>query len=158
MLVGEAPGDAEDQAGRPFIGPAGAVLDEALDMAGLDRDTCYVTGAVKHFGFDMVNGRRQHRSPGPEETAACAGWLRRELELVDPEVVVLMGRTAIRAVLGRALAVGPNRGRIIPLGDRARAVVTVHPAHVLRQRELPREEALAGFAADLRLAVQAVAA
>ena len=134
MLVGEQPGDQEDLAGRPFVGPAGKVLDAALAEAGLDRSRVYVTNAVKHFKFEPRGKRRIHQKPDSAEIAACRFWLDIELAEVRPALTVLMGATAARAVLGRTVTIGRERGRpIAPLGDAAGAgdgasVVSAAPA------------------------------
>jgi DNA polymerase len=152
MLVGEQPGDSEDLAGKPFVGPAGQVLDRALADAGIDRTGVYVTNAVKHFKFEPRGKRRLHQKPNTLEIRACAGWLEREIDIVRPSLVVALGATAAQALFGRAMAIGANRGRIQPLGDRD-ALITIHPSYLLR---LPDQEAKAreygAFVRDLRLA------
>jgi DNA polymerase len=152
MLVGEQPGDQEDLAGRPFIGPAGQMLDRALADAGIDRGEIYLTNAVKHFKFVPRGRRRLHQKPGSVEIRACHPWLDQELAIVDPVLEVALGATAAHALFGRAMAIGANRGRVMPLGER-RALVTIHPSYLLR---LPSAEARRGeyraFVADLRLA------
>ena len=152
ILVGEQPGDREDKEGEPFVGPAGRILDDALGDLGLDRETVYVTNAVKHFRFDPRGKRRIHRKPDVSHMVACAPWLEEEIALVDPEVVVCLGATAGRAVLGRPVKIGEERGRLQPYGDR-QALVTTHPSAVVRLRGrdgfAPAYEA---FVADLRVA------
>jgi DNA polymerase len=152
MLVGEQPGDQEDLAGRPFVGPAGQILDRALHAAGVDRGGVYVTNAVKHFKFVPRGKRRIHQKPDGGEIVACRFWLDQERTEIRPRVIVLMGATAARAVLGRVVTIGRERGRPIPLGDET-ALVTVHPSYLLR---LPDEESkqreYALFVADLRQA------
>jgi uracil-DNA glycosylase family protein len=155
MLVGEQPGDQEDRSGHPFVGPAGRVLDEALGAAGVDRSAVYVTNAVKHFKWQLRGKRRIHQKPSAGEIDACEHWLDREVELVDPRVIVALGATALRPLFGRGVTVSELRGapRESRLG--VPAVVTVHPSAVVRLRE--REErlrALEGLAADLRLAAE----
>jgi uracil-DNA glycosylase len=150
FFVGEQPGDREDLAGRPFVGPAGLLFDRALVDAGIDRRITYVTNAVKHFKFERRGKRRIHQKPVSGEIEACRWWLVRELELVDPDVVVALGATALRALSGRTLPVIANRGRFVD-GARGRGVfVTVHPSSLLR---LPDEAAKAReyerFVADL---------
>jgi DNA polymerase len=156
MLVGEQPGDQEDLAGRPFVGPAGQLLDRALSEAGIDRGTLYITNAVKHFKFEPRGKRRIHATPDAGEITACRFWLDLEREAVRPRLIVLMGASAARAVLGRAVTISRERGREIALGA-ARATVTVHPSYLLR---LPDEAAKAreysGFVADLRRAAEMV--
>lgn len=153
MFVGEQPGDQEDLAGRPFVGPAGQLFDRALAEAGIDRATAYVTNAVKHFKFEPRGKRRIHAKPEGPEIAACRPWLAREREIVRPALLVLLGATAARAVLGRVVTIGRERGRPIDLGGDEVAFVTVHPSFLLR---LPDEAAkareYAAFIADLRAA------
>jgi DNA polymerase len=131
VLVGEQPGDQEDRQGHPFVGPAGAVLWQCVEEAGLDRSTLYVTNAVKHFKHERSGKRRLHKKPSTAEVTACHPWLAAELDAVGGRIVVALGATAARAVLGRTTAVNSNRGRAIPLGERT-AFVTFHPSAVLR--------------------------
>ena len=155
MLVGEQPGDHEDRAGEPFVGPAGRILDEALAAAGIDRARTYVTNAVKHFKWEARGKRRIHQRPNATEVTACKAWLDEELARVDPDVVVALGAVAVRSVFGRPLAVGGLRGQVHELAGRL-VVVTVHPASIVRIREAEdRRRALDGLAADLRLATEA---
>jgi uracil-DNA glycosylase family protein len=136
MLVGEQPGDQEDRSGRPFVGPAGKVLDEAVDAAGLDRGTLYLTNAVKHFRFVERGKRRIHRTPEIPHILACRPWLEAELDAVRAAVVVCLGTVAGRAVLGRPVRIGAERGKVI--GHEGRLVViTTHPSAVLRLRGEP---------------------
>jgi uracil-DNA glycosylase family protein len=152
MLVGEQPGDREDEQGAPFVGPAGKVLDEALTAAGIDRAAAYLTNAVKHFRFEERGKRRIHQKPDVRHLTACRPWLDAELEAVAPGVVVAMGATAARAVLGRAVKIGEVRGRVLAEPDRP-VVVTTHPSAVLRLRGRDGyDEAFAGLVADLGLA------
>ncbi|KAB8188832.1 UdgX family uracil-DNA binding protein [Nonomuraea phyllanthi] len=151
MLVGEEPGDQEDRQGHPFVGPAGRVLDKGLVEAGIEREDVYLTNAVKHFSFTLRGKRRIHQKPTAAEITACRPWLDAELALVRPEVVVVLGATAARALLGREFRVTHHRGEPVPLGD-ALAVATVHPSSVLRAPD--RDEAYAGFLADLRAAAR----
>jgi len=155
MLVGEQPGDREDRAGEPFVGPAGALLDRALTTAGIDREEVYLTNAVKHFRFEERGKRRIHRSPAIGHVQACAPWLDAELSAVDPAVIVCLGATAARAVLGRPARVGEERGRLQPARGRA-ALVTVHPSAVLRTRDAAsRDSAFDELVRDLRTAAEA---
>jgi uracil-DNA glycosylase family protein len=158
MLVGEQPGDSEDRQGRPFVGPAGRVLAEAVDAAGIPRGDLYVTNAVKHFRFEPRGKQRIHKTPGPQHVAACRPWLVAEARLVQPEVVVCLGATAGRAVLGREVRIGAERGRLMtgPEGmstGAAPVLITAHPSAVLRLRgQDGYEEAFAALVADLKTA------
>jgi DNA polymerase len=155
MIIGEQPGDLEDIAGKPFVGPAGKLFDQALAEAGVERARVFVTNAVKHFKFEPRGKKRLHKKPGREEIHACRPLLLRELAAVDPEVVVLLGASAAQAVLGRSVAVTKARGQPFRLEDGRWAVVATHPAYVLR---LPDREAQARAFADLRADLQAAAA
>jgi DNA polymerase len=152
VLVGEQPGDVEDVQGRPFVGPAGGVLDRALEEAGIDRGTVYVTNAVKHFRFVQRGKRRIHSKPGREHIEACHPWLARELAAVSPEVVVALGATAVQALLGSKYRVMRDRGALLPFQDGIRALVTIHPSAVLRMPPEERERAFGGLVADLKVA------
>jgi DNA polymerase len=154
MLVGEQPGDREDLAGRPFVGPAGRVLDDGLAAAGIDRERVYVTNAVKHFKWRARGKRRIHDKPNRAEVAACRQWLDGELATVRPQVLVLLGATAAQALLGSGFRVTRERGRPIEGTGLAELVVaTVHPSAIVRIRDREeRADAERGFAADLRLA------
>ena len=156
MLVGEQPGDREDLAGHPFVGPAGRVLDEALVAAGIDRDDVYITNAVKHFKWQARGKRRIHDKPSRMEVAACRPWLEGELAAVDPRVLVLLGATAAQALLGTAFRVTRERGRPIKGTEFAEQVVaTVHPSAIVRIRDhAERAAAERGLAADLRTAAE----
>jgi uracil-DNA glycosylase family protein len=154
MLVGEQPGDKEDLAGKPFVGPAGQMLDRALEEAGIDRRTVYVTNAVKHFKFVPRGKIRLHQKPNTPEIKACRPWYERELTAIKPELVVAMGATAAQSVFGKITPVNKNRGRLIDLDDDGtRALVTVHPSYLLR---LPDADAKAReyqrFVQDLKIA------
>ncbi|WP_374515432.1 UdgX family uracil-DNA binding protein [Brevundimonas sp.] len=153
MIVGEQPGDQEDLAGRPFVGPAGRVLDAALDEAGIDRDDVFVTNAVKHFKHEPQGKRRLHRTPNAGEVSACRWWLDAERRLVKPKVILAMGATAGLGVLGRKPAVTKERGRPTPLSDGAAALLTVHPSYLLRIPDPAAKAAeRARFVADLEQA------
>jgi DNA polymerase len=157
MLVGEQPGDREDQAGRPFVGPAGRVLTDALDQIGVSRHDVYVTNAVKHFKWTPRGKARIHKTPTAGEVTACHPWLESELTLVDPQVVVALGATATRAVLGRPGKVGELRGRALSFDGLPTVVVTIHPSAVLRADEGDdRRDLYEGLVSDLQLAVAAV--
>jgi DNA polymerase len=152
MFIGEQPGDQEDVIGRPFVGPAGQLLDVALEEAGIDRRRTYVTNAVKHFKFTPRGRRRVHQSPSPEEIDICRFWLDAERSAVNPTLLVLLGGSAARAVLGRPVAVTRERGRPFRLPDGTAALLTVHPAYLLRQPdETAYAREYAGFVADLRI-------
>lgn len=152
VLVGEQPGDREDQDGRPFVGPAGRVLDEAFAAAGLERDAVYVTNAVKHFKWEPAGKRRLHKKPGAREIAACRPWLDAEMEALHPDVVVALGATAAQALMGPAFRVTRDRGRVFrDLPWSGRFVATVHPSSILRGDPAERAAALAALADDLRV-------
>jgi DNA polymerase len=153
MLVGEQPGDREDLAGHPFVGPAGRIFDQGLELAGLDRSQLYVTNAVKHFKWKARGKRRIHDKPDVGEITACHPWLDRELALVQPRVVVAMGATAVRALLERPGTISKLRGEVQETAGGLAMVVTVHPSAIVRIREsAERAEAVEAFAADLRQA------
>jgi uracil-DNA glycosylase family protein len=159
LLVGEQPGDREDLEGRPFVGPAGRLLDAALLEAGIDRADVYVTNAVKHFKWTPKGKRRIHQKPNWNEISACRPWVEAELAVVEPEVLVCLGATAAQALLGRDVRVTRDRGRLLESKLAPAAIATVHPSSILRARsseEREREQAL--FVADLRFAAEAVAA
>ncbi len=156
MVVGEQPGDQEDQAGAPFVGPAGRLLDKALDEAGFDRRKVYVTNAVKHFKFkrDERGKRRIHKTPSRTEVVACLPWLRAELNAVHPKLLVFLGATAAQALLGKDFRITRSRGEPIELPEyAATAVATVHPSAVLRAPD--RDEAYRALVADLVVARRA---
>jgi DNA polymerase len=159
MLVGEQPGDQEDRQGHPFVGPAGKVLDRALERAELDRSAIFVTNGVKHFKYRMRGKRRIHQRPSVGELTACRPWLEAEVALLEPEVIVAMGATAAHSLFGRALAIGAHRGQVLESELFASPVlVTTHPSSVLRERsDDARHEALAALADDLRVAAQLIA-
>ncbi len=158
MLVGEQPGDKEDLAGLPFVGPAGQVLDRGLADAGINRQTVYVTNAVKHFKFLQRGKIRLHQKPVTPEIRACRRWFERELDLVQPRLVVAMGATAAQSVFGKALPIGRNRGRVMELYDGGSALITVHPSYLLRIPEPDRkEEEYHRFVEDLQLARKSIA-
>jgi uracil-DNA glycosylase family protein len=153
MLVGEQPGDQEDLAGAPFVGPAGRVLDRALERAGVPRAEAYVTNAVKHFKHERQGVRRLHKTPGAGEVVACRWWLDAERRLVRPKVVVALGATAALGVFGRATPVARNRGQTFDLPGQAKGLVTYHPSFLLRvPDERAKAEAFAAFITDLKLA------
>ena len=158
VFVGEQPGDKEDLAGRPFVGPAGRVLDRALDDAGIDRDLAYVTNAVKHFKWVGRGKRRIHQKPNAAELAACRPWLDAELESVEPKVLVCLGATAAQALLGRSFRVTKMRGVPVESELAPHVVATVHPSSILRQEtDADREQAFADLVADLRVVAKLLA-
>ncbi len=151
MLVGEQPGDKEDLAGKPFVGPAGLLLDRALADAGVDRRQVFVTNAVKHFKHEMRGKRRLHKRPNSYEIERCRWWLERELAIVKPEVVMALGATAARSLFGRPMAIGKNRGHELHLNDGTRAFITIHPSALLRiEQRADKEREYRAFVADLR--------
>jgi len=157
MLVGEQPGDKEDLAGKPFVGPAGLMLDRALEEAGIDRKKAYVTNAVKHFKFVTRGKIRLHQKPNTQEIRACRQWYERELATIKPDLVVAMGATAAQCVFGKITPINKTRGRLIDIEDGLKAMVTVHPSYLLR---LPDAEAKAReyqrFVEDLKMAAAAL--
>jgi DNA polymerase len=157
MLVGEVPGDQEDQVGRPFVGPAGLLLDRALDEAGIARDDAYVTNVVKHFKWEARGRRRLHRSPNRREVSACLPWLEAEIELIAPEVLVCLGATAAKALLGPDFKVTRQRGKPISSNWAPYVTATAHPSAILRVREdTERKRALDRFIRDLTKAAEKV--
>ncbi len=156
MLLGEQPGDQEDVAGEPFVGPAGKMLDRALEEAGIDRGEVYVTNTVKHFKWEPRGKRRLHKKPNSREIAACRPWLEAELRLVRPGLLVCLGATAAQAILGPAFRVTRDRGKVMKADVAPRVLATVHPSSLLRQPdEESREREYKLFVADLRAAVKA---
>src|SRR5437762_6400807 len=151
MMVGEQPGDAEDLAGHPFVGPAGKLLDRALADAGIDRRRVYVTNVVKHFKWEPRGKRRIHAKPNASEIGACRPWLESELELVEPEVLVCLGATAAQALLGRQFRVSVDRGRFVSSPLAPRVLATVHPSAILRAPDdETRRAEMTRFVADLK--------
>jgi uracil-DNA glycosylase family protein len=159
VLVGEQPGDVEDQRGLPFVGPAGKVLQKALDEAGADRSMLYVTNAVKHFRFTWQGKRRLHQTPDVGNVNACRPWLQAEIARIDPQLVLVLGATAGKSLLGSGFRVTKERGvvfeRDTPAGTR-RFLATIHPSAILRMDAELRDQGYADFVADLRTAVAAV--
>lgn len=153
MFVGEQPGDQEDRQGKPFVGPAGRLLEKALEEAGIDRRKVYVTNAVKHFRWTRRGKRRLHEQPNAGQIRACRPWLEAEIEAVRPKLIVLLGATAAQAVMGPAFRVSKQRGQVLPSPLRVPVLGTVHPSSILRAPDdQAREIALASFIADLRVA------
>src|SRR4030088_2694879 len=156
MLVGEQPGDQEDLAGKPFVGPAGKVLDRALEEAGIDREEVYVTNAVKHFKWEPRGKRRIHQKPNSREIAACRPWLEAELRLIKPKVLVVLGATAAQTIFGPSFRVTRERGKVLSSKFAPKVVATVHPSSLLRQPdEESRRREYKNFVADLRVASKA---
>jgi uracil-DNA glycosylase len=157
MLVGEQPGDAEDRQGHPFVGPSGRLLDQALEEAGIPRAKLYVTNAVKHFKWEPRGKRRLHKTPAQREVEACHEWLQGELETVRPRLVVCLGATAAKALLGPAFRITRERGNVVRREGLPDVLATFHPSYLLRLRDRPEgDEAYRTFVADLRRAAQHV--
>ncbi len=152
VFIGEQPGDSEDLAGHPFVGPAGKLLDRALAEAGIDRQLAYVTNAVKHFKWEPQGKRRLHKKPSAREIAACRPWLEAEMRITKPRIIVCLGSTAAQTVLGPQVRVLRDRGQFLPSAFSDQTFVTVHPSSLLRAPdEASREENYRHFVADLRL-------
>jgi DNA polymerase len=157
LFVGEQPGDREDRAGRPFVGPAGQMFDTALKEAGIDRSRTYVTNAVKHFKFEPRGKLRLHKKPNAVEIGICRQWLLGEILVLKPRLVVALGVTAAQSLIGRPVPIGANRGRILDSGRGVRVFVTMHPSSLLRAPDdEARRTAYADFVKDLRAAAMAV--
>jgi DNA polymerase len=152
MIVGEQPGDREDRVGRPFVGPAGHLLDEAIATLGWDRGSLYVTNAVKHFKYELRGKRRMHKTPGQLEILACAHWLQSEIDAVQPAAIVALGGTAARSLLGRPVKVLSERGRWAERPDGIAVLVTLHPSALLRGEPAERARAFERWVADLAVA------
>jgi DNA polymerase len=153
LLVGEQPGDREDIAGKPFVGPAGRVLDAALEDAGIDRRTAYLTNVVKHFSFELRGKRRIHKKPKTDEIRACRPWLEAEISALKPRLVVCLGATAAQAVIGASFRVTRSRGVLIATPLAPRVMATVHPSSILRASDAESRRVEMGlFVADLRVA------
>jgi uracil-DNA glycosylase len=152
MLIGEQPGDVEDQKGEPFVGPAGRMLDRALEEALISRDEVYVTNAVKHFKWIWRGKRRLHQKPSIRQVMACRPWLEAEIEVVQPQILVCMGATAAQSVVGKPVLVMKERGKFIDSALGRLAFVTIHPSSILRQRERDeREQEYRRFASEMKL-------
>jgi uracil-DNA glycosylase family protein len=159
MLVGEQPGDKEDLAGKPFVGPAGRVLDQALHDAGIARDEAYVTNAVKHFKHEMRGKRRLHKRPNAYEIERCKIWLDAERKLIAPVAIIALGVTAAHSLTGKTVTIGKMRGQPLRLADGTHLFVTVHPSSLLRiEDETEKRNAYRQFVADLQAAVASVSA
>jgi uracil-DNA glycosylase len=158
MFVGEQPGDKEDQAGKPFVGPAGRELDKGLEAAGIARDEAYVTNVVKHFKFEERGRRRIHQTPKRFEIDACSPWLEEELRVVSPEALVLLGATAAKALMGSSFRLTKHRGELLDSELAPIVTATIHPSAILRQQDdASRSEEREAFADDLRVVAKALA-
>jgi DNA polymerase len=157
MMVGEQPGDKEDLAGKPFVGPAGRVLDQAIVEAGIDRKAVFVTNAVKHFKFEPRGKRRLHKKPNAHEIDRCHWWLDIEKALVKPQIVVALGATALRSIAGKPLSISKVRGRFLPMRTGGRFIATIHPSYLLRIRdEADKRKQFEMFVEDLALCREAL--
>jgi DNA polymerase len=157
MFVGEQPGDSEDRQGRPFVGPAGKLFDRALSEAGLAREDAYVTNAVKHFKFEQRGKARLHKKPNSGEIGACLPWLRTEIELIKPEILVLLGATAAQALFGAQFRITQQRGKPLPSELADLVLATAHPSSILRAPDAEaRESAFRELVADLKLVAKAL--
>jgi DNA polymerase len=158
MLVGEQPGDVEDREGHPFVGPAGRILSQALDDAGIERAEAFVTNAVKHFKFEQRGKRRLHKRPNAYEIERCHWWLDIERALLKPAIVVALGASALRSVSGKSVAINKLRGQLLPLPDGGRMLATIHPSYILRIRdEADKRAQYRQFVADLTICAKALA-
>lgn len=156
MMVGEQPGDREDIAGKPFIGPAGRMLDQAIVAAGIDRRQVFVTNAVKHFKFEMRGKRRLHKKPNAHEIERCRWWLELERAIVRPRIVVALGVTAARSLMGKTVTIGKIRGRVLDMPDGGKMVATVHPSYLLRiEDERDKQAQYRAFVRDLKVSDRA---
>ena len=158
VIVGEQPGDQEDLAGKPFVGPAGQVLNKALGDADIERQKVYITNAVKHFKFEPRGKRRIHSKPNAAEIKICHQWVSRELSAIEPDVVVALGATAAQSLMGKATPIGKNRGHELTWADGRRGLITVHPSYLLRIPDAEsKEREYNGFVRDLKLAAKLAA-
>jgi uracil-DNA glycosylase len=158
VFIGEQPGDQEDKVGKPFVGPAGQILDRALKAVGIERSQCYVTNAVKHFKWKQRGKHRLHEKPSSREIAACRPWLLAELQCLQPESIVCLGASAVRSAFGKDLPILKSRGRWMTSPLNPRTLITVHPSSILRAPgEAARERAFADFVADLNLVAKSIA-
>lgn len=157
MMVGEQPGDQEDRQGKPFVGPAGRMLDEAIHESGLDRTTIFVTNAVKHFKFEPRGKRRLHKRPNAYEIDRCRIWFEQERALVKPALIIALGATAARSLIGKVVTISKMRGDVFDLAEGGRGLVTIHPSWLLRMDDQKQKEMeYRRFVSDLRVARQAV--
>jgi uracil-DNA glycosylase len=157
VFIGEQPGDQEDKVGKPFVGPAGQILDRALQVVGIDRSRCYVTNAVKHFKWKPRGKRRIHEKPSSREIAACRPWLIAELDCLQPKSIVCLGASAVRSAFGKEIPILKSRGRWMSSLLFPKTLITVHPSSILRAAdEAAKERAFADFVADLDLVAQTI--
>jgi DNA polymerase len=154
VIVGEQPGDREDLSGHPFVGPAGSILDRVLEQCGISRDDVYVTNAVKHFKWELRGKRRVHKTPAQREIEACLPWLEAEVSALKPRLILCLGATAAKAVLGTTVRINEARGHALRSPTGLNVVVTMHPAYLLRLRPPSNEAAYQLFTADVELAVK----
>jgi DNA polymerase len=157
VFIGEQPGDQEDRQGKPFVGPAGRLLDEALEQVGIDRRKVFITNAVKHFKWVARGKRRLHSKPSARELAACWPWLQAELTAIDPEMIVCLGATAAQSLLGRSFRITRQRGQLLPCDFAKYVVATFHPSAVLRAPAEARQKMRREFVADLQIVADALA-
>ena len=151
MMVGEQPGDKEDRTGKPFVGPAGRVLDEAIAEAGIDRKDVFITNAVKHFKFELRGKRRLHKKPNAHEIERCRWWIDLEHAIVKPKVTVALGATAVRSLMGRPMTIGKIRGQVLEMPDGGSMVATIHPSYILRiEDEADKQAQYRAFVRDLK--------
>ncbi len=151
MMVGEQPGDKEDRSGKPFVGPAGRVLVEAIAEAGIDRKDVFITNAVKHFKFEMRGKRRLHKKPNAHEIERCRWWLDFERAIVKPKVTVALGATAVHSLMGKTMTIGKIRGQVLDMPDGGRMVATIHPSYILRiEDEADKKAQYRAFVRDLK--------
>ena len=151
MMVGEQPGDKEDRIGKPFVGPAGRVLDEAIAEAGIDRKDVFITNAVKHFKFEPRGKRRLHKKPNAHEIERCRWWIELERAIVKPKVTVALGATAVRSLMGRPMTIGKIRGQVLDMPDGGSMVATIHPSYILRiEDEADKQAQYRAFVRDLK--------
>ncbi len=159
MMVGEQPGDKEDRTGEPFVGPAGRVLDKAIAEAGIERTQVFITNAVKHFKFEMRGKRRLHKKPNAHEIERCRWWIDLERAIIKPRVMVALGATAVRSLMGKTVTIGKIRGRVLEMPDGGQMVATIHPSYILRiEDEHDKQTQYNAFIRDLKAAKAATVA
>jgi DNA polymerase len=156
MMVGEQPGDKEDRVGKPFVGPAGRVLDEAIADAGIDRKDVFITNAVKHFKFEPRGKRRLHKKPNAHEIERCRWWIELERAIVKPKVTVALGATAVRSLMGKPMTIGKIRGQVLEMPDGGSMMATIHPSYILRiEDEADKQAQYRAFLRDLKACAKA---